>query len=363
MERWHFLGVLLMGVGLVLLQACGDPGGTDDGGPRNVPLPSPSPRPTVPILCGNGVVDDSVGEECDPPQIGGCGAEQSCVCCLCLEDDEELGERIFTIARPRSAFLSTGLAGADISVDPWLTGPLVLKAGRPDPNLPPNIEFPADNCPTPPGPLPAQAVCSATLTLAADALFGFNDPIQGTFCAMFFAEGSQGFVDCDGGTAQNVEVTVDSMGPADEGPLMICRNQGDAGAGGAGGATLRLARTVSIRVPFNGVAARPASEVCPLLDYENPFDPAQIAEFNISLADILDSPAVFTSRASRGLVLNPLGSTSVELSSASAENFVCSRFAEPDAPGGFIADLPGLDNPLAQGDTMNAFLLFGRNLP
>ena len=361
MERWHLLGVSLLALALCFLPSCGDSGASGDGGPRNVPFtPLPTATP-VPKLCGNGVVDSAVGEQCDLPDTSACSAGQSCVCCLCLGDGEDLGDRTFTIARPRSAFLSTGLAGADISVDPWLTGPLVFHAGRPNPDAPPDVEIPDNNCPVAPGPLPAEASCSAELTLAQDGIFGFNDPIQGTFCAKFFAEGSTGFIDCDGGTAHNVDVSIDSMGAADEGPIMICANQGDPSSGGPGAATLSLMRTVSIRVPFNGVASRPAAEICPTLNYDNPFDPGQLEEFNINPADILDSPAVLTTARGTGIVLHPLGSANVQLSSVQAENFLCSRWTETDSPGGFITDLPGLDNPLAGGDTMNAFLLFDMN--
>jgi hypothetical protein len=283
-----------------------------------------------------------------------------------LTEEETLGERTFSLARPASKFLSTGLAGSDVSNDPWLTGPLVLRAGRPTPCDPPSAEFPDDNCTMPPpDPLLGTPECSATLELAEDGLFGFNDPIQGTLCVKFFAAGSVGFIDCDGGSAHAATMAIDSMGAADEGPIQYCRNQGDP-VGGPGAATLRIDHTVSIRVPLGtapGSTARPAAELCPLLNYDEPFDPDQIAEYNISPADIIVSPLLLTTQSSQGEVQNPTGSATVLLPAVPGENFVCSRFTETDGPGGLVGNIPGLDNPLAGGDTLNAFLLFDRNPP
>jgi hypothetical protein len=368
MKVWHLLGALVAALAVVLIVSCGDNVSDDDSGPRNEAF---TPRPTVPPppnVCGNGCIDSDSGENCDlgtdetpacsPQPNGGCPEGKTCVCCVCLEDGETLGERTFTLARPASQFLSTGQGGTNIAQDPWLMGPLVFSAGRPDPDQVPDPMFPDDNCETPPGPLPITAVCSAPLSLTADALFGFNDPLGGTFCAKFFAADSTGFIDCDGGSAHAVNVSIDSMGAAEPGPLMICTDVGMP-IGGPGAATLRIARSVSIRVqPQSPIAT--AADLCPLLNYDDPFNGNP--GFDINPADILVAPLVLTTQTSTGEVLNPQPPSPTLLSPSRGENFLCSQFAEPDANGGLVANLPGLDNPLA-GDTMNGFVLFGRNPP
>jgi hypothetical protein len=369
MKLWRLLGALVAALAVALIASCGDNvGGSHDSGPRNVAF---TPRPTVPPppnVCGNGCIDSESGEDCDlgtdetpqcaPQPNGGCPEGKSCVCCVCLEEGETLGERTFTLAKGARKFLSTGQNGSDISREPWLPGPLLLSAGRPDPDQPPDPMFPDDNCETPPGPFPITSACSAPLSLAEDALFGFNDPLGGTFCAKFFAEDSTGFIDCDGGTAHAASVSIDSMGTGEPGPLMICRNQGPP-VGGPGAATLRIARTVSIRVqPQNPVPK--AEDLCPQLNYDDPFNGNP--GFEIKPADILVAPIILTTQTSEGEVINPQPPSPRLLSPSAGENFLCSQFAEPDSNGGLIGDLPGLDNPLA-GDTMNAFVLFGRSPP
>jgi hypothetical protein len=363
MKVWHLLGALVLALTLALVASCGDNVSDDDSGPKNVPFtPVPTNTP-VPKLCGNGQVDAPF-ETCDEPDTSACTGGTVCVCCTCLSADEGvgLGDRTFTLARPASKFLSTGLAGSDVSVDPWLLGPLLLRAGRPNPNMPPDVLFPDDNCTTPAPPLSevTEAACSASLVLAEDGLIGFNDPIQGTFCGKLFAENSVGFVDCDGGTAHAVTMSVDSMGASDEGPTTYCRNQGEV-LGGPGAATLRLDKAVLIRVPLQPEGPLAAADLCPTLNYDDPFDPAQIARYNISLADILVGPVVLTTQTSEGMVLNPLGAATVLLPPVPGQNFLCPSFTETDGAGGLVGDIAGLDNPLAGGDTLNALLMFDSN--
>jgi hypothetical protein len=369
-KLWHLAGALGVALGLALIASCGDSFDADpDEGPRNVAF---TPLPTLPpptILCGNGCIDTAAGENCDlgtdempecPPQPnGGCADGTTCVCCVCLEEGETLGERTFTVARPASQFLSTGQGGTDVSRDPWLMGPLVLGAGRPDPELPPDPMFPDDNCEVEQAPpFPSTAVCSAPLSLSEDTIIGFNDPISGTVCVKFFAEGSTGFIDCDGGSAHAVNMSIDSNGPGEEGELMICRNLGLPTAG-PGAATLRIARTVNIRVQPQFPVPR-AEDLCPMLNYDDPFggNPG----FDINPADILVAPIVFTTQVSAGEVLNPQPPSPTLLPPAAGENFLCAGFTETDSPGGLVGNLPALDNPLV-GDTVNAVILFDRNRP
>ena len=119
--------------------------------------------------------------------------------------EETLGARTLSLRRPQSAYLSTALGGADISVDPWLEGPLLLEAGRPDDML------------------PSEDRCSATLRLRDDAVLGFHDPIQDVVCIRLFAAGSEGFIDCDGGRSTDVDVTIDSHGAGEAGELLATR--------------------------------------------------------------------------------------------------------------------------------------------
>jgi hypothetical protein len=290
------------------------------------------------------VVDPSAGEQCDPPDTSACSAGQSCVCCQCLGDGETLGDRMFSIARPPSKFLTSALTGVDVGTGIWLPGPIVITAGRPDPNA------------------EGEAACQAPLTLAHDAIFGFQTIQPGTVCNKLFAEGSIGVIDCDGGTPQNVVFTIDSNGTGPASPPTVCssvtsdqcsspEDLGDGTTAGPGAATLFVARLISVNLP----SADPA-QVCPTLDYEH-----ALSIPGVKPADVIDGPIAFTTNQAEGIVLNPSsGGQTIMLPKMGAApisgmNFSCATWSQEDSQGAIIGPIPGLDTVI--GDTMDAFSL------
>jgi len=107
----------------------------------------------------------------------------------CPPPEEGLGERVFSVrtdtevfGESRSMLGSEVVAGANVAMG-FSAGPLVLVAGAPD----------ADGV--------------ATLALAQDAIVGVLTADSTVACYKFFAEGSTGSIDCDGGPAPNVIIT------------------------------------------------------------------------------------------------------------------------------------------------------------
>jgi hypothetical protein len=301
------------------------------------PTPTHTPTPLIPP-CGNGVIDATSGEECDPAASvnPGCSLEQSCVCCVCLSDQETLGERTFTVRRPPSVYRSTALAGSDISAGPWLEGPLLLSAGRPD-------DAPSD-----------ERHCSAPLRLREDTILGFNLPVQSVVCIKLFAAGSDGFIDCDGFRPNDVDVSIDSRGAGAAGELVVETGLGDPLLAGLGAAELRIARAVTIVVPPDLPAVRTAADVCFELNYDDPFAPDQIERFDINPATISILPLFLTTGATTGRVENAIqGGPEIRLAS-SGEDFRCGAFSITDGQGTLVGNSPRLDDPLFGGDAMNA---------
>jgi hypothetical protein len=357
MKFWHLVLALLVATSFGLLASCGD-SADDDEFPNTIaftPLPTATP---VPKLCGNGVIDAGF-EECEEDTDCNTSAGESCVCCLCLAEGEELGVKEFTIARPPSRFISTGLAGGDVSTGLYLPGPLLLSAGRPDPNL------------------PGEEACSASLqllqsmpdgTLIDGAIFGFSVVDGSTVCVMLFstvtADEPASIIDCDGGTAHDTEFMQNSNGPGLEDPPVITTGLGDPIIAGPGAAALVLERMVTFNLPFDPANPnRTAADVCFDLDYDNPFDPAQMARYNLDDGDIVVIPMAFTTKTSTAIVTNPLlpggltGTTPIMLSATGA-NFSCAGWSEPEGPGTLVGALAGLDTIV--GDTVNAFVLTDR---
>ena len=324
-------GALLLVV--LLLSACGQ-------SPRDpvidtvafTPIPTLTP---LPKLCGNGVVNVETAEECESD--ADCSGNESCVCCLCLADGEELGGRTFSVARPPSKFLSSGLNGGDVSSGTWLPGPLQLQAGRPDADA------------------PGEEKCSAPLSLTADAIVGFNQPL-GVACTKFFAAGSGGTIDCDGGTPHDVDLTQDSNGAGPNGPPVYSTGLGDAVAAGPGAATLRFARTVSVNIACNAqMPTCNAPSICTTLDYENP-------RATPGVTDVIEGELVLTTRNATGTILEPRqGGDALEFPVAVAgENFACSAWPQENAAGRLVGPVGALDALGGVLDTINMFLLEDR---
>jgi hypothetical protein len=347
MRVWHFLGSLAVALALGWIASCGGSFDEDpDQGMRNVAF-TPVPTPTrPPNLCGNGVVDEMFGEECDTgagaPQT--CGGAESCVCCVCLADGETLGVKPFSISRPNgSAFFNSFIQG-DVSppTSVWLPGPLMIEAGRPDPTEPP--ENP-------------NMACSAALSLSQDAVYGFNVLDGSLVCVRLQAEGSTGFIDCDGGTPHDVQASIDSHGDGPAGPWIVEGGLGEPAEAGA--LTLDIEELVNIRIPVGGSA----TEICPTLDYDEPDNPEQVEQYSIDPpTDIVVERTIFTTEILHGEVLNPKGGGPTISISVEGKNLGCANWTEEDGPGTIVGPISGLDNPIA-GDTINAFILSDRENP
>lgn len=127
-----------------------------------------------------------------------------------------LGERVFSIFYLKtniqtSRFWSSGLGGGNVA-EGFLPGPLKLFAGPVNP-----------------------ATGIAPLSLKEDAIYGMSI-VQGAppTCFKLLAQGSSGSIDCDGGSAFDVQVTQDSNGAGPGDPLVWTTNLGtDGGAGAA----------------------------------------------------------------------------------------------------------------------------------
>lgn len=370
MKLWRLLAVFLLVGGVSILSACGDSNFDDHPGQGVAFTPTPAPTP-IPKQCGNGEIDP--GEECDPPMDGACSANEECVCCLCLEPEEELGTREFTIARFPSDIWSSllmGGPGAVVGLD-TLVGPLVLHAGRPDPNL------------------EGEAACSAPVTLEQDAIFGFQVQLVGFACTKVFAEGSIGTIDCDGGSTHNVEYVIDSNGSGEEGdpvirtglgkcctaedgvscaaePFVLCDPNAEVSeceepfpvcsvvGAGPGATTLETSSSFSVTIVpgstlegcyclENATTAQEAFDLCPL------------AEDQTLATGVTVSPLAFTTEIARGIVLNPILGGGTQEVEAVGQNFSCADWAQTDTEGIFIVPLPGLDQ--LGTDTMNAIIL------
>jgi hypothetical protein len=126
-----------------------------------------------------------------------------------------LGERLFTIdntgtfgAAMRTGFFSSGLGGNSIASN-ISDGPLVLLAGARD------------------------AAGKAPLSLKQDAYFKIDVQIGGTvLCIKLIATGSNGFIDCDGGSPLDVEL-IEAGGAGQPAGVPMTGKGTDAGAGGA----------------------------------------------------------------------------------------------------------------------------------
>src|SRR5262249_15512385 len=111
------------------------------------------------------------------------------------DDEQSLGERVFTVARPGSVLLTSQTGDEDASVDPW-AGALRICAG---PDLSGGVH---------------------PLALRDDAVLSLAVRDGSTLCIRLAARGSSGILDCDGGTSADVlaaqaagdpaHVTVDS---------------------------------------------------------------------------------------------------------------------------------------------------------
>ncbi|OGU03363.1 MAG: hypothetical protein A2W29_06695 [Gemmatimonadetes bacterium RBG_16_66_8] len=331
----------------MVLSACGD---TSDDAQFASHIPfTPVPKATpVPKLCGNGTVDAGF-EECDIAGPNTCAGGTSCVCCVCLGPTDTLGDRTFRVARPPSQFLSSALGLADVAVAgiPWDVQEFTLRAGRPNPGL--NLERPEQG---------EESACQAAITAEAPegadgAILGFRNPI-GTVCVKVFTDTAKGFIDCDGGSGEDVEYSVDSNGAGENSPPEITTGLGDPA--GPGSLTLEFGRLVMVNVPLppGAPGATTPPYDCTTVDYDDPLSTPGVKQ-----TDVVDGPVGFTTTKSRGIVLNPRGGgPTLDFSVASDRAFSCVDWTNEAGSGRLVGAVAGLDAPVV-GDTMNFFLWSG----
>ncbi len=120
-----------------------------------------------------------------------------------------LGTREVSIAVANSGFFTSALAGVNVAAS-FVGGPIKLVAGDPD----------SDGI--------AQVTVAEDVVAGAGLIAG-----QGAVCVKIFAQGSTGQVDCDGGSPNDVTVTLDSHGSDAGGDFTIETGQGADGGAGA----------------------------------------------------------------------------------------------------------------------------------
>ena len=210
-----------------------------------------------------------------------------------------LGERSFTIARPESKFLTSALAGADVSTDPWLEGPIQICAG---PDVGDGLH---------------------PIRLMQDAIFGLKVLDGSTVCVQLSAEGSEGDLDCDGGSAVDIRVTHDlPNNPVRESGLGL-----DAGTGAA---------TLSVPVAIVQLPVGSSVDDCATASFGNPF----------RLGMTTGSASATVGNTSQG------GNATI---AATGANFDCDGWTTTDGPGALVGSFTELGT--VSGDTANALLL------
>jgi cysteine-rich repeat protein len=240
--------------------------------------------------CGDGIVNDACGEECDPPGEG-CSV-------ICTAGDGVLGSRPLSFG---GSFYSSSL-GVQVPLGE-LVGELDLIGGVIDAN--------------------------GVARLAVDGPVVYSAGILGgqfgTFCVR--VDSCVGFVDCDGGSAVDVLQVQDSNGPGVNAlPGMISAEQGEAAPPGA--VSLDCQQSFVQLEPGEGddclAAAYPASE-----------------------------RVVYTTGRAEALFVNgnpKIGTAAIELT---GEPFVCASWQTRDGAGQLVGTFLVEEDPRA-GDVANA---------
>jgi len=217
------------------------------------------------------------------------------------DDEQSLGERVFSLARPASRLLTSASGNDDVSRDPWLPGPLLLCAG---PDLSGGVH---------------------PLNLREDAVLGLAVADGTTLCAKLTAAGSSGILDCDGGTAADV-LAAQATGTS-------TRVAVDSGLGldaGTGAAVLRAP------IAFVQLPAGSSPNACATVQYPDaPFTAALTTA--TGTAQVLDAD---------GAVLAEIQATGV--------NFDCSTWRQAGAAT-FVLPFPAIGT--SAGDVAAALVL------
>ncbi len=186
----------------------------DDGNQTACDGCSPACEVETGTVCGDGIVNSACGEACDPP-----GPECSFTC---QRTSEALGTRHFSFG---GSFYSSAL-GPHIPLGK-LVGAIDLVAGTPN----------------------ADGVAPITVSGPVYYSAGILGGQFGVLCVRI--DSCTGFVDCDGGTKVDVDVTQDSMGPGRSGaPVEITTGLG--ADGGPGAVELRCQQAINQLPPGAG---------------------------------------------------------------------------------------------------------------
>ncbi len=217
---------------------------------------------------------------------------------------QPLGERLFSIARPGSAILSSALPDVDVANDPWSQSVLRLYAGAPD----------VDGV--------------ASLALLQDVIIGAKLLDGETFCIKIFAFGSHGSIDCDGGSSYDVVDVWDSNGAGANGLYTVQSGLGsDAGPGGA-----------TLFASWNAFTLSPGTTIanCTSQFYSR------------------DAAFGFTTGTATGTFINAVqgGTASV---TGTGENFDCATWTQEGGPGRLVR--PMLASGTVVGDVANLLIL------
>jgi hypothetical protein len=194
-----------------------------------------------------------------------------------------LGERIFSIARPGSAFFTSVLPTFDVSLDPWLSGPLRLVAGTPDESG------------------------IAPLSLGEDVIIGCELVDGSTFCTKLFAAGSGGTIDCDGGSPHATVHEFNSPGT-----ILGTELGADAGPGAASFQLLHTPTQLGVGTTVDD---------CLDVNYGPGFLTA------------------FTTATSTGVYFNPVQGGDPIVLSKSGENFDCDTWSIEDGVGTLVSPI------------------------
>jgi hypothetical protein len=243
-----------------------------------------------------------------------------------------------------------------------------MQAGRPDPNL------------------PGEAACTAPITLAQDTIIGFEVPVVGFACTKVFAQGATGTIDCDGGTAHNVEYSIDSNGNQNEAapeirtrlgrcctaedgvdcaaePALICDLEADPSecedpypvcsvvGAGPGAATIETPLSITVTVA-PGNTLQDCDCLVDATTAEEAFDACPVAaDANFDVAVVV-SPLALTTEIAQGMVMNPSQGGTPPAIEGIGSNFSCSTWTETDSDGILEIPLSALDQVVVQ-DTIN----------
>jgi len=211
----------------------------------------------------------------------------------------DLGERVFSTVAAESALRTAGVEG-DVSSE-WVATPARICAGPGESDLHP-------------------------LRLLSDFTVGMALTNGDALCARFYADGSDGVLDCAGSAGHGVRYTVDAA----DGAIDLDVELGDPSGGGAA--------TMTVPVAFRVLPGPVTSDEC--------FG----AEFGGT------TTLALTTADAEAEVLNPTAGGTLAIT-AMGDNFDCDNWATEDGPGTFampVAALTG-DDPIVESASI--FLL------